>query len=97
MTSGILAQRVLERGREALRVRADLALVDDAVAMAVDELDRILHRDDVAAALGVDLVDHRRERRALARAGRPGDQHEPARLLRHSGDHRRQREVGERA
>ncbi len=61
---GIFAQRVLERVREALGVRADFALVDDAALMAVDELDRIFDRDDVAAPLAIDLVDHRGERRA---------------------------------
>jgi hypothetical protein len=44
----------------------------------------------------VDLVDHRGERRRLARAGGTGDEHQTARLLRELGDHRRQVEVGER-
>src|SRR5437660_166820 len=44
---GVLPQRVLERGREAVGIRADLALVHDAGLVAVDELDRVLHRDDV--------------------------------------------------
>src|SRR5256885_13097062 len=42
-----LFRSVLERGREARRVGADLALIDDALLVAVDELDRVLHRDDV--------------------------------------------------
>ena len=61
---GVFTQRVLERGREALGVGADLALVDDAALVAVDELDRVFHRDDVTLPLLVDLVDHRGERRA---------------------------------
>ena len=51
MTSGSCTQRVLERVCEALRVGADFALVDDAALMAVDELDRVFDRDDVAVAL----------------------------------------------
>jgi hypothetical protein len=93
---GVLAERVLERAREALRVGADLALVDDAPLVAVHELDRVLDRDDVAAALAVDLVEHRRERGALARPRGPGDEHEPARLLGHLRHHRRQPELAER-
>ena len=79
---GVLAQRGPERVAEARRVGADLALVDDAALVAVQELDRILDRDDVVGARPVDLVDHRRERRRLARAGRPGDEDEAARLVR---------------
>src|SRR2546426_6647613 len=64
--------------------------------MAVDELDRVLHRDDVALHLLVDLVDHRRERGALPRAGRPGHEHEPARPVGELRHDRRQSELLER-
>ena len=47
----------------------------------VEELDRVLDGHDVLVALLVDQVDHRRERRRLAGAGRAGDEHEAARLL----------------
>ena len=36
----------------------------------------------------VDQVEHRGERRGLARAGRPGHEHEPARLLGEVLEHR---------
>src|SRR3989338_8807109 len=45
--------------------------------------------------LAVDLVDHRRERGALARARRPGHQHQPARLLGQLRNNRRQLELVE--
>jgi hypothetical protein len=45
---------------------ADLALVHDAALVLVQELDRILDRDDVVRARPVDLVDQRRKRRRLA-------------------------------
>ena len=46
----VLAERGAESGGEAGRVGADLALVDDAALVAVEELDRILDRDDVVVA-----------------------------------------------
>ena len=77
---GVLTQGAAERVGEPGRVLADLALVDDAALVVVEELDRILDRDDVVGAGAVDLVDDRRERRGLTRAGRAGDEHEAARL-----------------
>ena len=79
---GVLAQRGLQRGGEALRVGAQLALVDEAALVGVQELDRVLDRHDVLVAGLVDLVDHSRQRGRLARAGGPGDEHEAARLAR---------------
>ena len=63
----------------------------------VDELDRVLDRDDVRRRGLVDVVDHRRERRRLARAGRAGDQDDPALLVGQLADHRRQRQLLDRA
>jgi hypothetical protein len=92
----IFTQRVLQRVREALGIRADFALVDDAALMPVDELDRIFNGDDVAFALAVDLVDHGRQRRRFSGACGTRDEHEAARLLRHARDDRRQVEIAER-
>ena len=47
---GVLAQRGLQAEREALRVGAELALVDDALLVLVQELDRVLDREDVLVA-----------------------------------------------
>ena len=47
----------------------------------VQVLDRILDRDDVARLGRVDLVEHRRQRRRLARAGRTGQQDQAALLV----------------
>ena len=82
ITSGSWRSAARRREREARRVGAELALVDDALLVRVQELDRVLDREDVLLARLVDLVDHRRERRGLARAGRAGDEHEAARLAR---------------
>ena len=94
---GVLAQHPAHRPGEALRVLADLALVDDRELVAVQVLDRVLEGDDVARAGRVDVVDHRRQRRRLARAGRAGEQDDPARLLGQRADHLGQAEVVDRA
>ena len=86
----VLAQHAAQRLAERRRVGADFALVDVAVDVAMQELDRILDRDDVRAAILVDVLDHRRERRRLARSGDAGDEHEAARLHRDLLEHRRQ-------
>ena len=46
----VLAEHPAERLREALGVEADLALVDDRAPVLVEDLDRVLDRDDVLAA-----------------------------------------------
>ena len=70
----ILAQGRVQRGGEARAVHADLALADEAALALVHELDRILDREDVALHAAVDVIDHRRERGRLARAGLAGHQ-----------------------
>ena len=93
---GVLAQRGAKRLGERRRVRADLALVDDAGPVVVQELDRVLDREDVLVPGVVDVVEQRGERRRLARAGRPGDEHEPARLVGELVEPRRDAELLER-
>jgi hypothetical protein len=74
----VLAQHAAERLGEAGHVHADLALVDDRLLVVVVVLDRILDGDDVPVEVHVDVVDHRRQGGGLARAGRPGDDEQPA-------------------
>src|SRR6059058_1206073 len=78
-----------QRGGEAVGVGPDLALVYDAALVAVDELNRVLHRDDMPLQLLVDLVDQRRERGTLARPRGPRHEHQAAgplgQLRHHSG------------
>ena len=92
----VLAQRGLEAHREGLCVRPDLALVDDALLVRVQELDRVLDGEDVIVAGLVDLVDDRGQRRRLARAGRPRHEDDPARLRGEATDDRRQAELLDR-
>ena len=82
----ILAEHAPERLAEAFGVEPDLALVDDRLPIGVQDLDRVLDRDDVLAARPVDVVEHRRERRRLARAGGAGDEDQAAVLAREPGD-----------
>ncbi len=86
--SGSSRSAARSAAREAERVGVDLALVDETSLVLVDVLDRILDGEDVLAPLGVDLVDHRRERRGLAAAGRAGDEHEAARPIGQRADDR---------
>ena len=93
MTSGSWRKHPLERVVEVVGVGADLALVDDRALVGVQDLDRVLDRDDVTRLVLVDVVDHRGERRRLARAGRTGDEHEPALLLGEPAADRRQAQL----
>ena len=77
----VLTQRSAQRLLEVHRVEPDLALVHDAVDVGMQDLDRILDRDDVLVPRPVDVVDHRGERRRLTGAGRTRHEHEPAVLV----------------
>ncbi len=93
ITSGSWRRAARRPRREVRRVGADLALVDDRAFVLVQELDRVLDREDVVLALAVDHVDHRRQGRALAGAGRAGDEDEAARFAGELAQHRRHPEV----
>ncbi len=62
-------------------MRADLALVDQALFRFVHELDRVFDGQDVAVFAFVLVVDHGRQRGRFAGAGRTGHQHQAARLV----------------
>src|SRR5690606_7983132 len=57
------------------------------------ELDRVLHRQDVALLVFVDVVDDRRQRGRLARPRRAGDQNNAARLVGDLDEHLRRLQV----
>ena len=88
-----LAQGRAQREREGRRVAVQLALVDGRLLVEVQELDRVLDREDVVGARLVDQVDDRGERRRLARAGRTGDQHDAVLQRRDLVQRRRQAEA----
>jgi len=62
-----------------VHVGAELPLHHHALLVLVVVLDRVFHRDDVPVEVLVDVVQHRRQRRRLARPGRPRHQEDPAR------------------
>jgi hypothetical protein len=82
--------------RERVGVDANLALVDDRPVVPMQILDRILDRHDVRGARGVDVVDHRRQGRRLAAAGRAGNEHQPALFRGDLLQHLRQRQLVDR-
>ena len=75
---GILAQRSPQRRGEREAVCTNLALGDDGALVPHQELHRVLHGNDVAVAVLVDVVDDRSERGRLSRTGCAGHENEPA-------------------
>ena len=75
----ILTERGAQSGRERRCVHFDLALVDVAFLVAVQEFDWVFDGDDMLGAGGVDAIDHGSERGGLARAGDARNQDEAAR------------------
>ena len=73
---GILTQRAAERVRKRRRVDRHFTLADDRLVVPMQILDRVLDGHDVRRPCRVDVIDHRREGRALAAARGPGDQNE---------------------
>ena len=88
----VLAQHPPQGLRERGRVEADLALVHDRLLVAVQVLDRVLDRDDVARR-SVDVVDHGGERGRLAGPGGAGDEDDAAGLVGELADGLRQVEL----
>jgi len=88
----VLAQRGLQGSSEGGGVGAQLALVDQAALVLVEELDGVLDGHDVLFALLVDQVDERGQGGRLARARGPGEQDESPRLAREVGDDGRKAE-----
>ena len=62
--------------REALRVGADLTLVDQALLVGMHELDGVLDGEDMVCTGLVDEVHHGRQRGALPRPRGTGDEHQ---------------------
>src|SRR5829696_6375616 len=78
---GVLPQDMLESLGKALGILVDLALVDDALLVLVQDLYRVLNAHDVLVPGLVDLVDHGGEGGRFATPRRARNKDEPARLL----------------
>ena len=75
----ILSQHAPQRLRKAVGIGAHLALVDAALDVAVQELDRIFDRDDVGVPVLVDVMKHRRQRRRFSGPGDSRNENQPTR------------------
>src|SRR6185312_6694502 len=75
---GSRTHHAAQRPGVGFRIEPDLALVDDRALVRMQELDRILDRHDVVRGALVAVIDHRRDRGGLARAGRADQEDEPA-------------------
>ena len=90
---GILTDGMFHADLEVPHVDADLPLIDEALVLGEDELDRILERENVLAVVPVDVVEHRADRGALAGARHAGEQHHPLVELTEPLDRGRQEEL----
>ena len=71
-------------------IGVDLLLHDDAAAVLVGKLHRVLDGDNLATPLSVNQIDHVVERRRLTDAGRPRDENQTVRFSRQFINDRRQ-------
>src|SRR5881397_2282630 len=94
--ANISQREVAQRRIERQRIVPHLALGDVGQVVAVQELDRVLDRDDVDPPVRVDVIDHRRERCRLPRPRHAGDQHLPPRPQADLLQHRRQVQIVDR-
>ena len=88
----VLPQDVFEGLGEGVGVGAHLTLVDQAVAVPVEELDGVLDGHDVVVSLCVRDVDQGGQRRALTGSGGTGHKYETTRQIRELRDNRRDAE-----
>ena len=93
---GVLPERCSQRREEVVGVGPHLALVDRRDLVRVQDLDRVLDGHDVDGLRLVDVLDHGRERRGLARARRTGDEDQAAVLVGELPDRVRETHFGER-
>src|SRR5262249_2632575 len=84
---GILTKSGAESGGEIGGVDFDFALVDEALLVAVQELDGVFDGDEGVGAVGVDAVDDGCESGGLAGTGGAGDEDEAALLFANLADH----------
>ena len=79
---GILTHGGAQRGPEPVRIHPDLALGDDRLIVRVQDLDRVLDREDVTRTGVVDVTDDRAGRGGLAGRSRARDQQKATMLVR---------------
>ena len=90
----ILTQHATQCGTEAECVGANFALAHVAANIAVQKFHRIFDRDHVGSAVLIHVMDHRRQRGALARSGDAGDENQTTRAQCKILNHGRQLQFG---
>src|SRR2546426_391091 len=80
---GGLAQRRSKGERKARGIAVQLALMNGAILVRVEELDRVFDGDDVVGVLLIDLINDGSQGRRLARTGGAGDQHNASAQIHH--------------
>src|SRR5215831_1575589 len=90
---GVLTKSAAERVGEALSVNIDFSLIDVALLVPMKKLNRIFDRHYMAGSGPVYVVNHRGQRRGLARPGRSGYQDQSASFIGDLFDDRRQAEL----
>src|SRR6185437_6919918 len=78
---GILTEGGAQCGGEIGSVDFDFALIDEALFVAMQELDGVFNGDEMVGTVGVDAVDHGGQRGGFAGSGGAGDQDEPTLLF----------------
>ena len=91
-----LSQSRAQADREVRKILAQFALAEGRLLVRMQKFDRVLERHHVDFVLLVDLVEHRRQRRRLAAARRPGHEDQPRFFLDHLAKNLRQPERVER-
>src|SRR5258708_20965848 len=78
---GVLTQSGAQGSRKVCGIHFNFALIDETLFVAVQKLDRVFDGDQVVGAVGIDAVDHGRERSGLTGTGGSGNQNQPALLF----------------
>ena len=75
---GVLSERTAQRFGERARIDIDFSLRDKRFFVLVQKFNRVFNRYDVRISALIDVFDHRRQSRRFSRAGRSGNQNQPA-------------------
>src|SRR5210317_1228803 len=78
---GIFTQRRAQRVRETACVAMHLALIDQAALTFMNEFDRVFDGQNMLRFGLVQIVNERRECRALTRTSRPSDDNQASRCI----------------
>src|SRR5438034_6546945 len=80
---GVLPKGGPKGGAERMCVGGYFTLIDNAIFMIVEKLDRVLDCQNVIVSIDVDLIDHRRESGGFSRTRWTGYENKATRLFAH--------------